>query len=227
MTWFQNTYTPRFNIRHRLWSHLFGGSYKAIPVEAEVRDDSRYRCDYLTTLIDYIHINPARAGLADGRERSLLDYPWSSLAQAYAKPPTKRPKWMSVGEGLELFGERDRTEGRRRMVERTDRRAAEEEAEMAGLVQREGQSLQSTLRRGWYWGGAGFPGIASGSFWGVRQSQEEPGRPQQPHAEGPCGRRGRANHRRSLSAFRDRRIDPALAQRGRPNQCGCGMGDLA
>jgi len=26
MTWFQNAWTRRFNVRHRLWGHLFGGA---------------------------------------------------------------------------------------------------------------------------------------------------------------------------------------------------------
>ena len=33
MSWFQNTWTRRFNARHRYWGHLFGGRYKAKPVE--------------------------------------------------------------------------------------------------------------------------------------------------------------------------------------------------
>ncbi|NLT69877.1 MAG: transposase [Verrucomicrobiaceae bacterium] len=156
MTWLQNTYTRRFNVRHGLWGHLFGGRYKAIPVEAETAVGSRRRCDYLTTLIDYIHLNPARAGLVDGRDRSLLDYPWSSLSQAYAKPPAKRAKWMVTAEGLDLCGESDTAKGRRRLVERLDRWASEEESERAGLVHFEEQSLQSALRRGWYWGSQGF-----------------------------------------------------------------------
>ena len=35
MKWFQNTWTRRFNSRHRLWGHLFGGRYRAIPVEED------------------------------------------------------------------------------------------------------------------------------------------------------------------------------------------------
>lgn len=27
MTWLQSTWTKRFNVRHRLWGHLFGGRY--------------------------------------------------------------------------------------------------------------------------------------------------------------------------------------------------------
>jgi len=33
MRWFQNTYTRRFNTRHRLWGHPFGARYKAVLVE--------------------------------------------------------------------------------------------------------------------------------------------------------------------------------------------------
>jgi len=32
MTWFQTTYTTRFNARHRLRGHLFGGHHKAVLV---------------------------------------------------------------------------------------------------------------------------------------------------------------------------------------------------
>jgi hypothetical protein len=39
-----------------LWGHLFGGRYKAIPVQP--RDSGG---DYLKTLMDYIHLNPVRA----------------------------------------------------------------------------------------------------------------------------------------------------------------------
>ena len=29
MRWLQNTYTRRFNVRHKLWGHVFGGCYCA------------------------------------------------------------------------------------------------------------------------------------------------------------------------------------------------------
>ena len=56
MTWFQTTYTARYHARHRASGHLFGGRYKAIVVDGE---DPRY----LATLLDYVHLNPVRAGL--------------------------------------------------------------------------------------------------------------------------------------------------------------------
>ena len=52
--------------------------------------------------------------------------------------------------------EKDTANGRRSFVERLDQWAVGEHAEKAGLVQREEQSLQSTLRRGWYWGSESF-----------------------------------------------------------------------
>ena len=56
MKWFQNAWTRRFNSRHRLWGHLFGGRYKAILVEE----------------------GGWRKGLAAGliRRRSLVDNGW-------------------------------------------------------------------------------------------------------------------------------------------------------
>jgi len=51
---------------------------------------------------------------------SILDYPWSSVALGYAKPLTKRPEWLSVREGLDLFAEKDVTRARKRFVERLD-----------------------------------------------------------------------------------------------------------
>src|SRR5688572_17262959 len=33
MQWLQNTYTRRFNARHRLWGRVFGDRYKAVIVE--------------------------------------------------------------------------------------------------------------------------------------------------------------------------------------------------
>ena len=158
MTWFQNTFTRRINTSNGLWGHLFGGRYKAILVENEELSSSSSRVwsDYLTQLIDYIHLNPARAGLVDGCEISTLDYGWSSLSHGYGKPPTKRPAWLKVQEGLNLLGESDTARGRRRYVERLDQWAKTEREEEDEVGAIEGQTLQSTLKRGWYWGSQEF-----------------------------------------------------------------------
>ena len=98
MKWFQNTYTRRFNVRHKAWGRLFGDRYKAILVEGE----NSY---YYETLLDYIHLNPVRAGLIKTKKRqSILDYPWSSIAEGYALSLHKRKAWMACAEGLKSFG---------------------------------------------------------------------------------------------------------------------------
>jgi REP element-mobilizing transposase RayT len=85
MKWMQNTYTRRFNVRHGLWGRLFGDRYKSVLVEGEGY--------YYQTLIDYIHLNPARARLVNPENgQSVLDYAWSSVAGGYALPPEKRAK---------------------------------------------------------------------------------------------------------------------------------------
>jgi len=156
MTWFQNTVTRRFNAHHQLHGHLFGDRYRAIPVEHDTSGDGRWSDDYLASLIDYIHLNPARAGIVNGKKRSVRDYPWSSLASDYVAPPSKRRPWMAVAEGLDLLGYRDDARGRRRHVSRLDEMAASKDRKRAGLVEKDGQGLRSTLRKGWYWGSPEF-----------------------------------------------------------------------
>jgi REP element-mobilizing transposase RayT len=89
MKWLQNTWTKRFNARHRLWGHVFGGRYKSVLVEEN---------DHLACLVDYVHLNPVRAGLIL-RDMELQDYPWSSLGD-YLRPPRKRSGWVQVERGL-------------------------------------------------------------------------------------------------------------------------------
>lgn len=145
MKWFQNTYTRRLNTRHKKWGHVFGGRYKAVVVEEDSGGE------YLTTLMDYVHLNPARAGLVGGK-RALIDYPWSSLARGYAVLPKHRKEWLAVAEGLELFGWSDRTADRRSFVERLEQRAREDRGEVVSPH----EGLQNRLERGWYWGSQSF-----------------------------------------------------------------------
>lgn len=153
MGWLQNTYTRRFNSRHREWGRLFGDRYKSVLVESGGSGGDLY----LRTLLDYIHLNPVRAGLVPSESSpSLLDYPWSSLARAYAVAPKAREPWMAVAEGLALFQCEDRAADRRHFVERLEERMKAEAAERCGLSEIAGQTLQSTLRKGWYWGGEAF-----------------------------------------------------------------------
>lgn len=135
--------------RHRKWGHVFGGRYKAIVVE----NDGTEGGEYLTSLMDYVHLNPARAGLVRAKKGTgLLDYQWSSLTQGYAVRPGRRAQWLAVEEGLGIFGYADAARERRQFVARLEERAQED----SGEAESPNEGLQNTLQRGWYWGSQGF-----------------------------------------------------------------------
>lgn len=151
MKWLQNAYTRRINVKHNLWGRVFGDRYKSVLVEGE-------NLDYLTTLMDYIHLNPARSGAVKIGEGGLLtDYQWSSLQASYATDPAHRPEWCYAENGFAAFGLEDTLEGRKAFVDRLERRALEEAAS-AGLVPVSStvDARLSHLRRGWYWGTQDF-----------------------------------------------------------------------
>ena len=149
MRWLQNTYTRRYNCRHRLWGRLFGDRYKAILSEG----GSDY---YYSSLMDYIHLNPVRAGLVRmERGESVRDYAWSSVAKGYAVPPGRRAFWLAASEGLAMAQCVDTAAGRRHFVEHLDGRAREEGVR-AGLIEPAQDRRRSHLRHGWYWGSQAF-----------------------------------------------------------------------
>ena len=152
MSWLQNTLTRRYNVRHRKWGRLFGDRYKAVVVQGE----DRY---HYQTLMDYIHLNPVRARIIQPKKgQSVLDYPWSSVASAYAVVPKRRAKWLDAEAGLKAFNLADTVAGRRSMVERLDKRAVSEEIQNCGVPPQteEVDQRASHLRRGWYWGTQAF-----------------------------------------------------------------------
>jgi putative transposase len=83
MKWFLGTYTGRFNRRHKLSGHLFGGRYKATVVDGSGNG-------YLKSVCDYVHLNPARAKLLTP-EQPLRQYAWSSWRE-YLAPPGSGPR---------------------------------------------------------------------------------------------------------------------------------------
>ena len=148
MKWLQNTYTRRLNTQHGLWGRVFGDRYKSILVEND-------RGHYFSTLLDYIHLNPARAGMV-GSGGSVADYPWSSLSVAYNGLPAERPAWSCVGQGLGVFGLKDDANGRRQFVDRLDARARQENDPGLVPIPSGADARTSHLRRGWYWGTLAF-----------------------------------------------------------------------
>ncbi len=157
MTWFQATYTVRYNTRHRTSGPLYGGRYKAVLVEAP-EDGGAGDANYFTTLIDHIHLNPVRAGLikkVEGKLPAVDSYRWSSLPE-YRKKRSARIGLLETARGFGAFGLKDGPAGRRQFVERLSLRAQSEKLKECGLAEIEGQGLQSTLRRGWCYGSPTF-----------------------------------------------------------------------
>ena len=105
MKWFLGTYTQRYNARHGLRGHVFGGRYKALLVDTR-------EGDYLRTVCDYVHLNPARAGMI-ANDEALERYHWSSY-RAFLLPPRQRPGWLRVDRLMGEHGiQRDSRVGRR------------------------------------------------------------------------------------------------------------------
>ena len=95
MHWFLGVYTNRSNHRHKNCGHLFSGRYKAPIVDGSGNG-------YLKAVCDYVHLNPARAGLI-GPEQPLQSYRWSSYA-LYLLGPTQRQPWLRVDRVLGEWG---------------------------------------------------------------------------------------------------------------------------
>jgi REP element-mobilizing transposase RayT len=111
MRWLLSSYTVRLNHRHELFGHVFSGRYKALSVEGGGNG-------YLRTVCDYVHLNPARAGLLR-RGQPLSAFGWSSYAR-YLEPPARRPGWLRVDRLLGEHGIRgDTAAGRQEFVKIT------------------------------------------------------------------------------------------------------------
>ena len=150
MGWFQNAYTRRINTRHRLWGHLFGGRYKAIAVEPG---------NAYWAILDYIHLNPVRAGAVEGGD-GMESYAWSSLP-LYLREAPDRPAFLETALGFEVSGCRDDAEGRKEFLLGLERSVDWGNPTQAGVVfgseqRRPELSVHAALRRGWFFGSQAF-----------------------------------------------------------------------
>ena len=103
MHWLNGVYTSRFNRRHNRLGHLLQGRYKSVVVS----DNSHW-----LHLSAYIHLNPARSGIADDPAR----YEWSSF-QDYIRVKS-RYDWLNTERVLALFGPKGDGPARRRRYQR-------------------------------------------------------------------------------------------------------------
>lgn len=131
------TFSQGWNrVRHR-HGHVFQGRYKSIPVNGADTD-----VDYFKALCDYIHLNPARAGLAGGAKGPLVAYRWSSLPSHHKG---NGPDWLVDERLLRAFQLAADGRGRRAYVAWLESRATN----AGGKISDE---ATDAIRRGWYLG---------------------------------------------------------------------------
>jgi putative transposase len=141
MKWLLSTYSQGWNRAHMRRGHVFQGRYKAVPVNATDSDTH-----YFKALVDYIHLNPARAGLAGGDHGALLNYRWSSLPSHHKG---NGPDWLVSGRILSTFQLADDGRGRRAYVAWLEARAAND----SGRID---EDATEAILRGWYLGKDSF-----------------------------------------------------------------------
>jgi hypothetical protein len=120
---------------------VFQGRYKAVPVNGADAD-----AHYFKALADYIHLNPARAGLAGGAKGPLAAYPWSSLPSHHKG---NGPDWLVSERILRAFNLANDGRGRRAYAGWLEARAAND----GGRIDEE---ASQAIRRGWYLGKDSF-----------------------------------------------------------------------
>lgn len=136
------TFSQAWNSRYQRRGHVFQGRYKSVPVAGEVAADAHY----FKSVADYIHLNPARAGLAGGARGKLVDFPWSSLPQ-YAKG--NLPAWLAIDRVLDALKLSHDRRGRSAYVAWLEARASSD----GGKIE---EAAMEALRRGWYLGQESF-----------------------------------------------------------------------
>lgn len=135
-------FSQAWNRRRNRKGHVFQGRYKSIPVAGGQAADAAH----FKTVADYIHLNPARSGIAGGTNGPLADYEWSSLP-CYRKG--RGPAWLSCDRVLRAHDLSTDPRGCRAYGDYLEARAAENKGRVS-------ESAMAALRRGWYLGDETF-----------------------------------------------------------------------
>jgi REP element-mobilizing transposase RayT len=141
MRYLLGTFSQGWNRARLRRGHVFQGRYKSVPVTGT--DADAY---YFRIVADYIHLNPARAGLAGGGRGPLANYSWSSLP-CYRKG--NAPDWLVMDKVLRSFELAQDGRGRRAYVAWLEARAAND----GGKID---EDAMQAIRRGWYLGKESF-----------------------------------------------------------------------
>lgn len=132
MHFLQSTYATRFNRFRRESGHLFQGRYRSLLIENAAA---------LTRVVDYLHLNPVRAGIVPVEQAD--SFRWSSLRR-FRRPG--RPKWLVAERWLNHLGLADDESGWRDYLARLPDIAARSDSERD----------QAELCCGWAIGTAGW-----------------------------------------------------------------------
>ena len=203
MKWLLGTYSQGWNRVRQRRGHVFQGRYKSVPVNGE--ETGAY---YFRIVADYIHLNPARAGLAGGSRGKLVDYKWSSLGfYAKGKRKGKRkgirkgirkgkgPEWLVTDRVMRAFELAENGRGRRAYVAWLEARAREDGGKIS-------EKAESALRKGWYLGEESFKDKLLAMIENVRDGRNlgnVTGGATKDHGEAEAGRLVRAiSHSMSL-----------------------------
>lgn len=141
MKYLLGTFSQGWNRARMRRGHVFQGRYKSVPVAGTEVDGYYFRI-----VADYIHLNPARAGLAGGRLGPLANYKWSSLP-SHVKG--NGPDWLVLDRVLRGFELAQDGRGRRAYVAWLEARAADDKGKIT-------EEAMRALRRGWYLGKESF-----------------------------------------------------------------------
>ena len=137
MRWLMGTFSQGWNRARLRRGHVFQGRYKSVPVTGTDAD-----AHYFRIVADYIHLNPARAGLTGGAQGPFARYKWSSVA-SYQKG--NGPDWLVMERVLRAFELAQDGRGRRAYVAWLEARAANDEGKID-------EAAMLAIRRGWYLG---------------------------------------------------------------------------
>ena len=137
-------YAISFNRRHKRHGYLFQNRYKSILCQEE---------EYLLELVRYIHLNPARAGMA--KDMDELDrYPWSGHAVLLGR---RQRSWQDREEILVRFSDKKReaVSRYRQFVKDGIAMGRREELTGGGLRRSAGgwEGVMNLKRAGEYWRG--------------------------------------------------------------------------
>lgn len=146
MKWLQTTYTMRYNKRHGFKGHVFAGRYASMLVEAD-------NAHYFSTIIDYIHLNPARAGLVR-KQTFLSGSRWTSLP-GWVRENGRRESWLHPEKGLACFGCDDTPQGHSKYLDHLIGRFEAERMDESSLIPA-GHVGSGTVQRGWCYGSSAF-----------------------------------------------------------------------